>query len=213
DGAIPRVILRRQLSVTRTIVSYYREKLLTTQLPLLIGFVILLVLGRRHQLLKQITARWPLWTVALAGLGMYALVHVERRYIAVLFTLLWIGLYSGLNLPDSQSQRRAAFLVVLAVAIAMAAPTGLGVLRHLAHIQGPPHKQWRVAENLRALGVKPGDRLARMGGRFGTVYWARLLGVSVVAEVPLANAGEFWHASPELQAQVIEKFRELGVTA
>jgi len=35
----------------------------------------------------------------------------------------------------------------------------------------------------------------------------------VVAEVPRANARDFWNAEPEVQARVIEAFRRLGVTA
>ena len=45
------------------------------------------------------------------------------------------------------------------------------------------------------------------------MYWARLLDVTVVAEVPGSNSMEFWNAKPEVQAQVIEKFQRLGVTA
>jgi hypothetical protein len=40
-----------------------------------------------------------------------------------------------------------------------------------------------------------------------------LLRVTVVAEVPLSDAQEFWAASREVQAQVIRKFTALGVTA
>jgi hypothetical protein len=45
------------------------------------------------------------------------------------------------------------------------------------------------------------------------VGWARLLQLTIALEVPRANWREFWRAKPELQAQVIETFRRLGVTA
>src|ERR1017187_1796482 len=62
------------------------------------------------------------------------------------------------------------------------------------------------------MGIKPGDPIARIGGLFN-VGWARLLRVTIVAEVPRANWREFWCAKPEVQAQVIETFRRLGATA
>jgi hypothetical protein len=58
----------------------------------------------------------------------------------------------------------------------------------------------------------PGDRLGRIGGRF-VVGWARLLGATVIAEVPRANARDFWYASPEVQGKVVDAFRRTGVTA
>jgi len=61
-------------------------------------------------------------------------------------------------------------------------------------------------------GVKPGDHVGRIGGTYG-VSWARLLRVTVVAEVPRANAREFWYATPAVQASVIDTFRRMGVTA
>jgi hypothetical protein len=62
------------------------------------------------------------------------------------------------------------------------------------------------------LGVAPGDRVGRIGGWFGS-GWVRLLGVTVVAEVPDASAKEFWCERPEVQAQAIDAFRRIGVTA
>ena len=62
------------------------------------------------------------------------------------------------------------------------------------------------------LNVRSGDKVARIGGNFAA-DWARLLQVTVVAEVPRSDAQEFWAASREVQAQVIRKFTALGVTA
>jgi len=212
DGAVPRVLFRRQLAVVKEWLSFYLEKLITSQVALLVGFLVLAFIAAAS-FLKPFAVAWPAWLIGVLGLGMYALVHVEKRYIAVLFALFWVGLYSGLKGPVTNSKRQIASVVVVGVALAMAVPTGISVLRDLAHIKGPPNRIWRIAEDLRMQGVKPGDRVARIGGRFGTVYWARLLGVTVVAEIPLACEKDFWNASPQVQAQVIDKFRRLGVTA
>jgi len=124
-----------------------------------------------------------------------------------------VGLYSGLELPPGREGQRVVLLVTLAVIIAIASPVLASTFAHLVPvIKGQPHNQWQVAEDLQRLGVMPGDRIARIGGRYN-VDWARLLRVTVVAEVPRANARDFWCAKPEVQAQVIETFRRLGVTA
>ena len=86
----------------------------------------------------------------------------------------------------------------------------VGRLHHV--MKGQANDEWQAAEDLRKLGVKPGDRVARIGGRFST-GWARLLRVTVVAEVPRPDARDYWCGKPELQAQVIGVFRRLGVTA
>jgi hypothetical protein len=145
---------------------------------------------------------------------MFAVVHVELRYVAPFFTLCWVGLFSGLKMPTGRQGQRLVALVTLAVVIGTAGPTIASVFAHLSRNLGAqPNEQWEVAENLRGLGVEPGDRVARIGGGFGVVYWARLLGVTEVAEVPSADSKDFWSAKPEVQAQVIQTFQRLGVKA
>lgn len=213
EGAAPRISVKRQLSVIQRWLMFYFDMFLPNQAALLVGFVVLCLMAGRNLVLRQLAARWPVWLVALAGLGMYALVFVEPRYVAVFFALLWVGLFSGLRTPAGREGRRLVSLVTLAVVIAVASPVAVSVVGHLNRVlKGQPHNQWQVAEDLRSMGIKPGDPIARIGGLFN-VGWARLLRVTIVAEVPRANWREFWCAKPEVQAQVIETFRRLGATA
>jgi hypothetical protein len=214
DGAVPRISLKRQLAVLFASLEYYFNLLFSSQAALLAGFLIVFFAAGRRSFGKQLAAQWPVWMMGLVGLGMYALVHVELRYLAAFFVLYWVGLFSGLQAPSGRLGRRLAALATLAVVIIMAGPPALSVASHLRKIRGGlTDNQWQVAHALQGLGVKPGDRVARIGGNFGVVYWARMLGITVVAEIPGPNSMEFWNAKPELQAQVIEKFQGLGVTA
>jgi hypothetical protein len=195
EGAVPRVSLKRELSVIRHWLSFYFDIFLASQTGLLVGFVVLCFMGERNLFLKQLTARWPVWLIALAGLGMYALVHSELRYVAVFFALFWVGLFSGLEVPPDREGRRLAAAVTLAVVIAMASPTVLSVAAHLRPAITPqPHNHWQVAEDLQKLGVRPGDRVGRFPAHFG-LAWARLLRVTVAAEIPIENSTDFWCAS------------------
>ena len=216
DGAVPRVHPKEELALMIHYVGYYLEMIFASQASLLVGLLVLWFLGGRKTFLRQLAARWPVWLMGLAGLGMYSLIDVEPRYVAAFFTLLWVGLFSGLAVPSGRDSLRLVSLVMLAVVITMAAPLALSAGEHLAHVvrsfKSEPGNEWRVAEDLRRLGVAPGERIGRIGGRHGT-GWARLLRVTVVAEVPRANARDFWYATPEQQARVMEAFRHLGVNA
>jgi len=213
DGAVPRFSLKRQLSVTGDWLAFYFDMLFTSQTALFVGFVVLTFMGGRDLFLKSLTARWPVWVIGLAGLGMYALVHVELRYIAAFVTLFWVGLFSGLEMPRGREGRRLAFLVTLAVVIAVTSPIAESVVDHTKRaFRRQPHNHWRVAEDLRRLGIKPGDRVGRLPTHFG-LGWARLLRVTVVAQIPIEYSENFWCAKPDAQAQVIETIRRLGVTA
>jgi hypothetical protein len=214
DGAVPRISLKRQLAVFFASLEYCFDLLFSAQAALLAAFIIVCVTAGRDRIVQQLAAGWPVWLMGLVGLGMYALVHVELRYLAAFFALFWVGLFSGLEVPSGRVGRRLAALVTLAVVVIIAGPPALTVAAHLRKLHGgQPDNQWQVAHDLQRLGVKPGDRVARIGGNFGVVYWARLLGVTVVAEVPGPNSMDFWNANPEVQAQVIEKLQGLGTTA
>jgi hypothetical protein len=192
---------------------FYFDMFCSYQTALFVGFLVLWLMAGRDLILCQLAARWPVWLISLAGLGMYALVFVEPRYVAVFFTLLWVGLFAGLKSPAGRDGQRLVWVVTIAVVIAIASPTAMSAVGHLELVlKGQPHNQWQVAEDLRALGVRPGDRIGRIGGLYN-VGWARLLRVTIVAEVPRTGWRDFWCAKPETQAQMIETFRRLGATA
>lgn len=212
EGAVPRLHPRSELFVIRHWLSVYLDNFFAAQAALFVGFVVLCFIAAEDLFRKQMAARWPVWLIALAGLGMYSLVYVELRYVAVFFTLFWVGLFSGLAIPHDPRGRRLVLLVTSAVVIATATPTALTAAGQLSQVfKKQPHNHWQVAQDLRSLGVRPGDQVARFPAHFG-LAWARLLGVTVVAQVPVENSMDFWYATPEQQAQAIETLHRLGVT-
>jgi 4-amino-4-deoxy-L-arabinose transferase-like glycosyltransferase len=212
DGAAPRVLLKRQLAVIYQWTLFYFDLLFTSQAGLLVGFAVLCFMSGHGFFGEQMAKGWPVWLMGLAGLGMYAMVYADPRYIAAFFALFWVGLFSDLKMPVAPYGLRLVAIVTVAVVVAITTPVTLSVAGHLIQTaRGQPHTQWQMAEDLRKLGVTPGDRVARIGGRYGT-DWARLLGLTIVAEVPRKNAMDFWCGKPEVQEQVIAAFRLLGVT-
>ena len=213
EGAVPRVHLKAELRTIQHWLSFYVDNFFSSQTALFVGFVVLCFMAGRDVVLRQMAARWPVWLIGLAGLGMYALVHAELRYVGVFFTLIWVGLFSGVEMAPIREGRRLVSLVTLAVVIAIASPTILLAAGHLTQdFKKQPNDQGQDAQDLRALGVKPGDRVARFPAHFG-LAWARLLKVTVVAQSPDTNSMDFWYAKPEVQLEVIEALRRLRVTA
>ena len=134
---------------------------------------------------------WPLWIPALAGIGLYALVVIEPRYVGGLFGLLWIVGFSGVRLPGTAASRRLITTAVLAVAATTCLVAGWQISRAARgigfgarHIAKPDC--WKAAEALRAKGVEPGDKIAVVGPWLvpsqEASYVARLARVRIIAE-------------------------------
>jgi len=143
---------------------------------------------------------------------MYSLVHVEPRYIAPFIALLWLGLYSAVSVPDIHilSARRLLASVGLAVVLGMTVEmAGLLVLRMPSEEKSAEHGhvQWKVSQELKRLGIRPGDRLASLGSGY-TAYWARLAGSKIVAET--RRAADFWAADEKTRSEILEIFAKTG---
>ncbi|HEX9919563.1 MAG TPA: hypothetical protein VGA87_10365, partial [Pyrinomonadaceae bacterium] len=72
--------------------------------------------------------------------------------------------------------------------------------------------QWQVSEELRRMGVRPGERVASIGN---TMFhaWPRLARVRVVAEISTRTGGDvekFWAGDAALKARVVETFAASG---
>jgi len=211
DGLALRFDLRGQLAVLRQSLEIYFQ-VFSSQRELLVSFLALLLLERKWRLFaREAVTQWPVGLPAVAGLGLYALVHVESRLVAPFVVLLWAALFSALSFRRSQLSRRFLQCIIVAAVIVM----GLRIVKLASYellgvVHPPAHVQWQVAVGLREIGVKPGDKAASIGHTNVADYWAHLTGVRIVADIPLEGAPSFWAASPEVKSQVIEAFSRVG---
>lgn len=166
---------------------------------------------------------------ALAAFAIYALVHVQSRYLGAFVVLFWLGMFSSVRLsPDRSSHNLLRAVVIALVAVSMTvmtaksvAPAG-SVLRDLiGKGNSPSLPYWPVADGLAKLGLQPGDQIGSIAYGFaGVAYSARLAKLNIVAEIctgtevsPKDDVDKFWHTDPETQRRVIEAFKSTGAKA
>jgi hypothetical protein len=173
----------------------------------------------------DILQRWALLIPALAGLGMYALVHVQPRYIGGFVILLWADLLRNVRLPNHKTSRRLMSLVSIAMLLVMLLNVAAFGLEGLGKFTGrviaaqpdtrqasPPSWPGEVAEALHGLGIRPGTKVAVIGYAFDS-FWARLARVQIVAEMLGWEADPFWLGDPTLQSEVLHAFASTGAEA
>ncbi len=188
---------------------------------LVVGWLSLYLLSRRRWMVVKDLAHYSFLIIpALAGFGIYFLAIVEFRYVAPFVMLLWLGLFSGLRLPDDQVSKRL-IACVIGVLMAMMVVKVTASSNHEASVTArsliagkdtSAHEQWLVADGLRQMGVVPGDKVAVIGYSF-TAFWAQLARVRIVAEIRDRDANSFWAVDEPVRSEAIETFARTGAKA
>jgi len=174
-------------------------------------------------IVRDIAAAWFLLVPALAAFAMYMQVYVEIRFIGSFVTLLLIGLFSGVRLFDLPESRRLVACVMIIIVAMFGLTIGpsnaraaYAAARDITRGQeAAPSVYWRVAEELKRMGVRPGDKVASlMYSNKDNVYWARLARVQIVAEIFSdafrTDENDFWMADEAIKSQIIETFAKAG---
>jgi len=76
----------------------------------------------------------------------------------------------------------------------------------------PPYAPVQLAQQIKEMGIQPGDEIAFIGYSFGA-FFARLARIRIIAEIPGAEAERFWRADPLTQSRVIEAIAGTGAKA
>ena len=215
EGVQPRFHLRSQLAAVRRNLDVYAQLFSRTG-GLVVGFLILCFMVGAKRSLSALASFWPLWALATAALGMYMAIHVEERYIGAFLALLCLGLFCGFRIPDERPGKLLAGMVV-GIVLTLAVP-----VFPVANQTNPDinPEQWRatgnrsfeIASALQQLRIRPHDHVARISP-FAVDGWARLAKVTIVAEVQMTAADDFWCATPEVQDALLRAFAAAGAKA
>lgn len=174
------------------------------QVPLITGLAVLVLLAPRKWAIAAMSFRiWPALVFASVPFVVYALVHVEGRFLGAFLVLLWTLLFTAATsavgeLPPATIHAVAATvtaLMLVEAALVSVPSQPLHELHDKVTSVRSPNPHWEIAKALSGLGVRPGDRAARIGTDL-EYSWARLARVQIVAEVlpPDADYDRFAHA-------------------
>jgi hypothetical protein len=171
------------------------------------GALLLLVLAFRDRLFAWPARlwRWQLaWVLGVAVL--YALVHVEPRFMAAFFVFFWLALYgtllSRMNAAMGKIILSAVAATTLVPSLVMASIIARYTLPELTASSKPDYIQ--AVDALTSLGIHRGDRIAIAGEAF-SAYFAQAGGLRIVAQIP--------GAEDPITGAAANRLRDMGVRA
>lgn len=224
EGITPSFDLRQQAFASGKVVAFYYSLFVERFLGWTMAVLVLVgygyFAGRIGWLRRWAGSCWrcaAMLLPALAGLTLYLVVgHAEGRLVGPFVLLLGLGLLATVSLPHPRPTAArpfgAAMLMCLAGVVGMNALFDVATAYGAAGESPGAHLHARVAAELRALGVAPGEKVVSIGFTYNA-YWARLGRYPVVAEMPLLEAPGFWAAPPAEKTRVLNACRLVGARA
>jgi len=220
-GVQPHLFVKRQVIVAGRNLIALLEAIAHAQAIVVAGLLILLMVSDGGRF-RRVCRAWPLLIPAVAAIAMFVMVHIEGRFVAEWLVIVWGAIVSAISLRDSTASYRWIRAVVVATALMTTGIVSLNTLRVAAGIDraaGRSPGDALLAQDLAHLGIGPGMKVAYIGDGTGA-YWAHLGQLTIVAEVPGGSASDsdhpaadFWAATPELQALVIQVLAGTGARA
>jgi hypothetical protein len=211
-GATVRFDLHQQTAALERALRDYRF-IFRHSLVFFAGAAVLWILAAREKRSSQLSlCQWWLFFWPLTAMLMYAIVHVESRFIGSFCVLLCLAMYGP---PMFRLNGRIAAAVCATVISTIMISFGdhllLASARTLKDLAGSTQPDYqKVAVGLRSVGVRSGDRLAVVGDPV-YAYYARYAGLHVVVEI--AATDEFWNLRPLELRSVAERLARIGVKA
>jgi hypothetical protein len=210
DGARPHFLWKGQaLALLRAANMYL--KIFSKSGALWVGLAVVLWLHYRKMVALDDSAPGERLVLLplVAPLAMYALVHVEFRFIAPFALMLLIWALTKLRVVAGTQPpllKRSLMVVTVAPVLALVWPVAHDLKDVLTN---RPYEPWEVAVGLHEMGVPAGTELASIGTGL-SAYWAHLAGVKIIAEISEKDEASFLAADPIKKTEALRKFSELG---
>jgi hypothetical protein len=209
QGVTPRFHLGAQLRALAINLKLYQDIFERTGGVAAMLVAMWFLSGGGRKAIAGIATQWHIWFIGASGLGMYALVHVEDRYVGVFCVLLWMGLLLGLRVPATLVKR-----VAPGVAWGLAASILIPIIATVGSLAaaGRELHDWdaEAAQALTRAGIKAGDKAGRISAGYNDLGWARIARVTVMTEVAIERADSFWEYSPTQQEAVLRAMETAG---
>lgn len=223
EGSVSRFNARQQLRVIMGGFRSYYELFHSwgLQYGLFVALVVFFLMGRRGRLLiRDLMEQWPLFIPAFAGMGLYLLVTVQGRYVASFIVLFWLALFSAVRLDNTPEVQRLLKSITVALIASIIFTSVASSSREIGRtvsqlVKGEDpsaHEHWQIAEGLREKGVAPGHQMAFIGNSH-RAFWAHLLGLRIISEIPRDKVPKFWESDRSVQTKLLDAFARTGAKA
>jgi hypothetical protein len=222
EGVIPHFNWKLQPKIFVANVAVELRTIMESGAQVVCAALILILLASHHTFwIRAVSRLWFMWVPAIAALTMFALIHVDSRYLGGWLILFYAGVICACLLPADKATKRAVGTVGLAVLITTGAGLILQVSQEaiaLDHAAGRNPRNATLAAFLLHNGVHQGDPVAVIGdGEFA--YWAHLARLHVVAEIPADISRptqpsiDFWQSRQEQQVKALMLLERTGARA
>jgi hypothetical protein len=216
EGITPHLTLTGESQPITSATQEYVHDFFVLFLNVTVGLCILLFTGENvRTFVVRAAKNWVIAAPALAALALYALVHVESRFIGAQVTLLFLAAYSGVTVPLHRSRVRAAAFTVSLVAITLFLMVAFGALVERQKMFGPVYA--RAAQALQQNGVGAGDRLGLIWNEGWNdraakgAFIPRLLRAKIVVEE--TDSDNFWKLDEVTRNNAVGKMQAAGAKA
>ncbi len=175
-----------------------------------VGMLLIFLGSDPKKTLRGIAVYGYLLVISASAFSLYCLTLIESRYLVPWEILFWGALLAGVRLrkPNASLYRWLTMAVALALIGAMLKLTYAGFIHPFPSDATPEYK---TAEGLLRMGLRPGAKVGAIGFD-NDAYWAYLAQVDIVAEINTDETCLFWSEPPQIQSQVLEKFRQAGAS-
>jgi hypothetical protein len=223
EGITPHLNWKRQVVVLVRDLALEFQITLESGAELVVVLIILALLSNyRARWIEGLGRLWFIWAPGVIGLSMFALVHVEPRFLGGWLILLSAGAVCACSLPTDTGTRRAVWCIGTAAVITAGAAMILAASREAV---GADYEAGRspfnasIAVFLLNNGLRPDDEVALIGNGF-LAHWAHLARLHLVAEIPAGIASgpghpamDFWESGPEQQQRALGILGQTGAKA
>lgn len=222
DGIEMRINANNQLARFYLSLLFYFDIFFLKQGVLVACVVALLVKSSCLKIsFTEFIGKWALSLSAFLALGLYSLVLVSGRYIGVFIMLFWSDILANIRIPNERKNKQwidALCLIAVAGLLINVLLFNLdGIVRLNPAIQSEVGEQMidkpapplEVAQELRRLDIRPGDKVSVIGYGFDS-FWARLARVKIVSEMLADQAKILWNGDEVMRQNVLEKFYSTG---
>jgi hypothetical protein len=212
DGVRPRIDLKRQIGESYAgLIDLGRS--LRWLLPVVAFAVFVSLYDSGHERLQRLRRMWPIFLLAIAGCGMYSLVHVEARYVAAFLVMFCCAALAALQEWPRRIGPRILTAVTAVIVASLLLPPALNLYSKYFEYGRSRNTDALAAAELQSLGIRAGDHVGRISSLVTDLSIERIAHVEVVAEVDFGFAKDFWTAPIETQRHILSLFTANGAKA